>query len=131
MVQPSLQMAHEQCPSQMHLSRRKQWRDCLMARSNGGTRSTLARLVHVPPLLLVAWVVSQEAMAGHVPRCHGLCMSRHCCWRLGYMESFPQLVLAAPSPRSHVTTLLASGDGGINGLTITSGGTPTKIDPLR
>ena len=58
--------AHKQCPTQwfspslqllssqiMHLSRQQEWWDCF-------------------------WLVSQEAMAGHVPRWH---MSRHCCWR--------------------------------------------------
>ena len=56
------------------LDGKKQWRDTFhigkacacpaiavgglgsLARSNGGTRSTLPRLVHVPPLLLAAWV---------------------------------------------------------------------------
>ena len=88
---------------QLHLSRRKQWRHC----------STL---------------VSQEAMAGliHVGTClaigvGGLCMSLHCCWRLAHVEPVSQLVLEAPSHGSHVSTLLASGDGGIL----------CKRDPLR
>ena len=59
----------------------------------------------------------------------GLCMSRHWYWRLAHVEAVSQLVLTAPSHGSHVSTLLASGDGGIVGLAISDGGILCKTDP--
>ena len=65
--------------------------------------------------------VSQEPMAGlstlaHVPP---LVLAA---WGVSL------LVLAAPS---HVSTILATSDGGISGIAIAGGGFHSKIDPLR